>query len=593
MPSKLAISLLGPLRVTVDETPVSEFKYNKARALLAYLAAEARKPYTRAELCALLWPELPERAARRNLTQVLSSLRDALNGAEPETEWLLTSAESVELNPEAALSVDVHQFNILLMEADRHAHRSWRTCGECAERLRQAAALYRGDFLHQMAVADSAPFEEWALLARERLRQRAMSALERLAQRAEWCGHYSEGVEYARRLVELDDLREASQRELLRLLALNGQPAAAEAQYEQLRRLLRQELSVAPEAETAKLAEQIHSGQAEALSRYAAPPVSGPLPSNPLIGRTAELHALTQRLRSPQVRALSLIGPPGLGKTRLALEAAHALRYDFEDGVYFVELAPVAEASHMASTLASALGVKEQSGRTLAEAVMAYLKPHNILLVLDNFEHVLEAAGFIAELLAVCPAVKVLATSRAPLHIRAEQQQALGPLSEIAAAQLFAERVRALQPEFLVNESNRAAIAAVCARLDYLPLAIELIAVRARSLSPAELLQQLEHRLSALETGPRDMPERQRTLRGAIAWSYELLGAPEQRVFAYLGVFAGGGPLPAIQAVAGSEAGVLPALEALTQNSLVFTQTVAGETRFILLDTIREYALEQ
>jgi predicted ATPase/DNA-binding SARP family transcriptional activator len=589
----LSISLLGPLQVARGGALLGDFKYNKARALLAYLALAGGAAQSRAELCALLWPELPERAARRNLTQVLTALRDALAEGAARPAPLLINTESVQLNPEVAVQVDAVRFGALLDTAERHAHRNWHTCSACADRLREALALYRGDFASQLVVADSAPFEEWALLWRERLRQRAMSALERLAQRAEWCEAYAQAVEYARRLVELDSLREGSQRELMRLLALDGQTSAAEAQYEQARRLLETELSVEPEAETQRLHAQIRAGRPDQLRRYAAPLVNGPLPPNALIGREAELNTVCERLRSPEVRALNVSGPPGLGKTRLALEAAHALRYDFEDGVHVVELAPVAEAALVAATLANVLGVEEQPGRPLPETIVARLKSQQALLVLDNFEHVLDAAGFIADLLAVCPAVKVLATSRAPLLIRAEQQHALTPLSETDSLQLFAERVRARQPAFALTETNRPVVAALCARVDYLPLAIELIAVRAQSLSPEELLQQLEHRLSALESGPRDVPERQRTLRGALAWSYELLRADEQHVFARLGVFAGGCTLDAARAVAGEGVDVLPALEALTRASLAFTQTVAGETRFLLLETIREFALEQ
>jgi predicted ATPase/DNA-binding SARP family transcriptional activator len=589
----LAISLLGPLRVVRDGAPVSDFKYNKARALLAYLAVEAGTPRSRAEVCALLWPNLAEKPARRNLTQVLTALRDAFGEDPAAPAWLLTSTDSVQLNSTVGLHVDVAGFGALLDASETHPHHSWHTCHTCAERLREALALYRGDFLSQVYVADSAPFEEWALLWRERLRQRAMSALERLAHRAEWCGRYAQGVEHARRLVELDPLREAGHRELMRLLALDGQSAAAQAQYEHLRRVLADELGVEPEAETVTLHASVRAGQRDALRRYAAPPVNGPVPPNALIGRAAELETVAAQLRANDIRALTLIGAPGLGKTRLALEAAHALRFDFEDGVHVVELAPVAEAGHVASTLASVLGIKEQAGKPLPVTIIAHLKSRHALLVLDNFEHVLEAAGFIADLLAACPAVKVLVTSRAPLLIRAEQQHALAPLAESDSIQLFEERVRALQPAFTLNDANRAVVAALCARVDYLPLAIELIAVRARSLSPAELLQQLEHRLSALESGPRDIPERQRTLRSAIAWSYELVRPEEQHVFAHLGAFAGSGTLQAIRAVAGDGVDVLAALEALTQASLIFTQPVAGETRFALLETIREFALEQ
>jgi predicted ATPase/DNA-binding SARP family transcriptional activator len=589
----LRIALLGPLQVTLDGAPVTGFEYTKVRALLAYLAAGAGRSQTRAELCALLWPDLPEPTARRNLTQAFTALRRALREAGSDAPWLLIEGESAQLDPTAGLDVDTRRFEALLAEAERHPHRSWHTCSPCADRLRAAVALYRGDFLGQLFVADSAPFEEWALLWRERLRQRVFSALERLAQNAEWRDDYGAAVAFVRRQVELDPLREAGHRELMRLLALDGQRAAAGAQYEFLQRTLRAELGVEPEAETALLHERIRAGQPGTLRRYAAPPVNGPEPPNPLVGREEALQAVYDRLRDSGVRALTVTGMPGIGKTRLALQAAHSLRYEFEDGVHFVDLALVAEAASVAPAIVQALGVKERTGQTPAAALAAWLKPAHVLLVLDNFEHLLDAAALVAELLAAAPAVKALITSRAPLRIRAEQQYALAPLAEAEAVQLFVERARAARPTFALTAEAEAAVAALCAQLDYLPLAIELIAVRAKTFSLDDLCRQLAQPLDALAHGARDLPDRHRTLRDAIYWSFDRLSLDEQRVFAHLGVFAGGATAEAAQAVLGTAPPALPALEALVEASLVQAHLVAGETRFTLLKTIREFALEQ
>jgi predicted ATPase/DNA-binding SARP family transcriptional activator/Tfp pilus assembly protein PilF len=582
------------LEVRLDGQPVSRFEYNKVRALLVYLAVEASYPHTRASLCALLWPDLPERVARQNLSQALTRLRHALGDIDAPTPLLLVTTDTVQLNPEAAGEVDATRFVSLIEGSEAHAHHNWRTCTPCAERLREAVTLYRGDFLARFYLSDNAPFEEWALLLREQLRQRALAALERLAQYAEWRGQYEQAVDYARRQVTLEPLREGSQHELMRLLALSGQRSAALSQYEALCRTLDAELGAAPEAKTTALHAAIQSNADEAamLRRLQPPPSHLPTPPTRLIGRAVEVHKICDRLWT-DVRALTVTGPPGIGKTRLALEVAHRLRFDFEDGVHFVELALLDGAHLVPAAIAQILDVKEQAGKTLAATLAAYLRDKYLLLVLDNFEHVLGAASFVAELLAACPELKVLLTSRAPLRIRAEQQILLTPLDAAEAVQLFVERARMVHPGFTITTENETDIAALCRQVDHLPLGIELIAVRVKTLSPADVLNQVDQRLEALANGSRDLPERHRTLRHAIAWSYNRLSADEQQVFAHLGVFAGGCTAEAAQAVVGEKLSVLPMLEALHESSLVQVQSAAGETRFSLLETLREFALEQ
>jgi DNA-binding SARP family transcriptional activator len=193
----LSIAVLGPLLVRLDGELVTGFEYNKVRALLAYLAVEPGQPHARAHLCDLLWTDLPEKTARRNLTQALTALRRVLGDGGDAPSWLLADSEAVQLNPAAPVEVDARRFTRLLGEAERHAHRGWHTCRPCASRLDAALGLYRGDFLSQLVVADSAPFEEWALLWRERLRQRVFSVLERLSQYAEWRGVYGAAAAFA------------------------------------------------------------------------------------------------------------------------------------------------------------------------------------------------------------------------------------------------------------------------------------------------------------------------------------------------------------------------------------------------------------
>lgn len=587
--SEISVNLLGPFEARLDGEPLTRFPYAKVRGLLAYLALESQRPQSRATLAALLWPDQPERTARASLSQALTSLR-ALLGDKPDAPpALLTEADAVQLNPHWTVTVDVAQFLALLRVCDAHAHHSWRTCSPCAERQRQAAALYRGNFLAELSIADSSAFEEWAGLQREPLQQRALSALGRLADWAEWRGQYAHAIEAVRRQVALDPYQERGQRQLIRLLALNGELAAAQAQYRSLEALLAREIDARPEEATAHLHAQIRQGNLAGLRRE--PPFAVPGAPSPLVGRAADLEMVCALLQDG-VRGLTLTGTAGVGKTRLALEAAQRLRFEFEEGVTFVALAPLQEAGRVGEAIANALEIQEKPGRSALETLRTHLRNRHLLLVLDNFEHVAAAAPLVAQLLEACPGLKVLATSRQRLNLRGERQLPLQPLVEAEAMQLFQDRLRAAGGS-LAGDSDRAHYREICRRLDGLPLAIELFAARARRLSPAEMLRQLEQPLQALTSGPRDAPERHQALRSALQWSFDLLDAEEQQVFTCLGVFVGGFTAEAAQVVVGVSPAVAPRLEALCEANLALAQAGAGETRYSFLETLREFALER
>ena len=589
---RMTICLLGPFAVTVDGAPVTGFAYAKVRALLAYLALERQRSHTRSELATLLWPDQSERAARGSLSNALTTLRNALGDKSAARPVLLSDVQTVQLDPDCTVELDVTQFRAVLRKSEAHAHRSWRTCGGCAERLREALSLYRGEFLADLSIPDSALFEEWAALHREQLVQHALTVLERLVERAQWRGADAEASAHAQRLVAMEPLLEAHQRACMRLLALNGETAAALARYRQLKALLARELAVEPEDATTALYDQIRRGDTASLQLPHSPFVV-PLPPTPLVGRVDERRVVCTRLQDGNGRLLTITGAGGIGKTRLAIEAAHALRYDVEDGIYMVELAPLNDASLMADTIARVLGVQERPRHSIGETLQEHLRHKQLLLILDNFEHVVAAAPLVSELLAGCPALRVLVTSRVPLQIRAEQQYILEPLDAAAAVQLFVGRAHAAGAALAADAVTTALYPAICRRLDCLPLAIELIAVRARTRSPRELLLQLEQPLEATARGPHDAPARHQSLRHAIQWSYDLLDAEHQRVFRHLGVFAGGCSAEAANAVTGSTSDVLPLLETLVQVSLLQQQLGADETRFMMLETIGEYALEQ
>lgn len=606
----LSISLFGRFEARLEAVPLGGFDYNKVRALLAYLAIENKQPHTRAALCVLLWPDLGENAARQNLSQALTRLRQVLGDKQASLPFILATTDTVQLNPAAAWEVDVNAFSTLITTAERHAHRGWHLCTPCATKLQAAVRWYQGDFLAHFYLSDSDPFEEWALPLRQRLRLRMLSTLERLVRYAEWRGDFTQGIEAAQRQVELEPFRDHVHRELMRLLALSGQHHAALLHYDHLAELLERELGAEPEPETIALYHQIRSDPiAPALHHTFPPPSSIPAAPTILVGRERDVHAICEQLtgafQTPAPRLLTITGAPGMGKTRLALEIAHHLRFDFENGVHWIELAPVGDANQVPTAIANALGIKEQPRRPLEETLADHLTSHHRLLVLDNFEHLLEAASFVAMLLRTCPTLSLLITSRAPLRLRAEVQYALEPLGLPAldagidhaatteAVQLFAHRVRAIHPDWMLTAETIPAVAALCRRMDGLPLAIELIAPRLKSLSALEILHQFESPLNAAPPGPRDMPVRHRTLRNAIQWSYERLTPDEQLIFTHLGLFPGGCTVESIQAVVGDSVTVMPLLEALHDTSLLHTRRADRHTHFYQLETIGAFAREQ
>jgi predicted ATPase len=339
-------------------------------------------------------------------------------------------------------------------------------------------------------------------------------------------------------------------------------------------------------------------------------PTNLPIPSTPLINREKEFKTLREMLLRDDVRLVTLTGSGGTGKTRLALEVASTVIKEFPHGAFFVSLVPVTEPNLVPSAIVSTLGIMEKVGKPIEETLKDYLREKRVLLLLDNFEHVIAAASVATVLLLECPRLKILVTSRAPLRVRGEHELPVPPLAvpnltrmpkaeeviAYAAVELFVQRAQAIRADFSVTTDNARTVSEICARLDGLPLALELAAARIRVLSPQALLLRLQKRLELLTGGPRDLPARQQTLRSTIRWSYDLLEEEDKIFFRRFSVFAGSFSLEAAEAICAtvrtSGEKTLDQLSRLVEKSLLLSETIDGALRFRMLETIREFAFE-
>ncbi len=596
MARECRLRMWGPVQLERDGHPLAGLESRKALALLCYIVSEAR-PITRAHLVDLFWGEQPEERGRGNLRRVLHNLATVLPG------WLVTTRDTVQFDPSGDVWVDTLTFAALVKHGTPAA-------------LADAVALARGDFLAGLDVDGCPEFEAWQVVAREHWRQRLVDALQRLAALHAQRQEYEAAQAYAHQLIALDPWREEAHRLLMRLLALSGQRSAALAQYETCRRLLAEELGVAPSTETTALYDQIRRGALGPAPTRAMPPHNLPTSMTELLGRESDLDTITGLVSGPTSRLVTLVGPGGVGKTRLALAAAQRLLtasesddgHPFPDGVFFVALDAVTAPSLVAPAIAQALGVRVTDGLLSLVRLKSYLRAKRLLLVLDNFEQVAAAAPQIADLLHSSPGLKVIVTSRTPLRLYGEHEFAVAPLAlpdldnlppltalvSLPIVRLFLQRARAVRPDFTFDAAEARAVAEICVRLDGLPLAVELAAARLRSLTPPQVLAGLASRLTLLTDGPIDHPARLQALRNTIAWSDDLLDEADRVAFHRLAVFSGGFTLAAAQAILIHVSALAARLASQVDKSLIQIVDGVGEaTRYTMLATIREYALER
>lgn len=574
---KLEICLFGGLRVVVNDEPITSFMSAKAPALLAYLAVSGRVQ-RRDDLAALLWGEMAEADAKNNLRQVLTNLRRFVG------PWLLITRETVEMNPATPYCLDVTLFDAQLAMATHAAH-------ERTARWETATALYTGDFLAGFFVRDAPTFEEWMLAQRAHYRERVLYILHSLTQAHLDQGGYEQAIGGATRLLALDEWREEAHCQLMLALARSGQRAAALAQYKRCRQILDAELGVAPAADTTALYERIRSA-------LAAPRHNLPAALTGFVGRTAELAAIRRLLVAPETRLLTILGPGGIGKTRLALEVAAACEPTFLNGVWLVSLAAVQrhDADGLVLALADALGCT-LAGPTHPKAqLLTFLQQRELLLLLDNMETMTESVAWLSEMLAKAPDVTILATSRERLNLQAEQVYPLdglpvpaAPTAERAAGaaiELFVQCARRVQPDFALTAAEARPVTQICRAVQGLPLGIELAAAWVHQLSCAEIAAEIERGLDFLATTRHDVPPRQRTLRALFDWSWRRLSHDEQALFAQLAVFHGPFTREAAMQITHAR---FPVLAALVNQSLLWRRG----TTYQLHEVMRHFATEK
>jgi DNA-binding SARP family transcriptional activator/predicted ATPase len=597
---QLVISLLGPAQVLTDGGRVAAFNYHKARALLAYLAVEADRAHTRDTLAGLLWPDLSHDAARVNLRQSLADVRQAIGDATASPPFLQITRDAVQFNVGSAATLDVAAFNELVAATTTHSHRHIDRCPSCAARLEAAVALYRGEFLAELSVADGVPFEEWAVMQRERLHRSALDALTHLAGYYERRGMLQHMRCMLMRILELDPWREEVHRTLMEVLARSGQRSAALHQYEICRRTLAHELDVAPDAQTTALYLRIRDGslplEAEVMPR-AWPGASLPQPPTPLVGREEELAQLDELLANRAHRLITVHGPGGIGKTRLALAAGVQQAHVFEHGVVFVPLETVTSVDFLAPAILAALDIPAQGQRPPFEQLRTYLHPRELLLILDNFEHLVAGAGLLVELLQRAPGLTVLVTSQVRLAVQAESlfqvhglrcpPAAVANLHQFSAASLLLQRIQPTQGRPVLNAADTQAVVTICHLMGGVPLALVLAAAAVRDRSLPEVAAALTQDLRILEAPWSDTPARHANIWAVLEYAWRLLSSDEYHVFSRLAVLRGGFQADAAFEIAGA---TLPVLRALIDKSLL--QREPGG-RYTMHNLVRPFAAEK
>ncbi|MFO7537707.1 MAG: tetratricopeptide repeat protein, partial [Chloroflexota bacterium] len=540
-----------------------------------------------------------DRQARSNLRLSLHRLRQTLDKASPDlsVSLLTITRTTVQWQP-AVAQVDHSQLLHTLTAVAAHDHTQLESCPTCLPQLETAAALLQGDLLAGFAVDNSLPFAEWLLVQREFIHQQGLRLFGMLATAYEQCGRYDNAYSYAQRQLALEPWYEAAHRQAMQALARQGERDRALAQYAHCRDMLWKELGVEPVPETAVLAQQIHDGTLS-IRPVTAPLRHFPTFLTPFVGRSTELEKIMAQLRQGDGRLLTLLGPGGVGKSRLAVQAAHHLAAQTSnlDGLYFVPLADLDEAPLALTAIAAALDITLEAENPRRQ-LLAALSRRQLLLLLDNLEHLPGIGDLVADILTAAPGVQILATSREPLHLQVES---LLPVSGLAyprqsnadplqfdAVKLFVQSARQMKPDFTLTEADRTAVCRLCHLVDGLPLALELAAAWVRLLDCPAILRETERSLTFLAAPWRDAPTRHQSLQAIFNQTWTMLPAHLQQLLAQLAAFPADFDLTAVQTI-------IPAASMLDVAALLDKSLLrrAAHNRFALHPLLKQFAAAQ
>lgn len=588
---RLSVTLFGGFHAELNNEPIHDFRTNRARCLLAYLAMENGRVHTRERLAAFLWPESAPADALRNLRQVIYALRGALG--EGAAALLYVNRTEVQLAGAPLATCDVTRFRRHLADGA----------------LSEAVDLYRGDLLAGLDTG-SASLEAWLATERERCHGQVLDALETLAERALAAGDWDRARHFAQRQLAIEAWREVAYGQLMHASAMAGDRSAALAQFDTCRQILAAELGVPPGAALTQLHAQIQSGVLQAGNAHAAvvnpAPVRHNLPprDDPLFGRDADIERIAGLLARTDCRLVTIAGPGGIGKTRLGRALAwHFVDQDvFEDGVYFVDVTAIRERAPLLAALAEPLTMPAYDRRPLEAQIADHLAGKSLLFVIDNFEQVIGQAGVLADLLATVPTLKLLVTSRRALDLHEEWHVPIDGLAcpeedplpgdenrllVYPSVAMFADRGSRARPGFVLG-ADAAGAARICRLVAGLPLAIELAAAQLAHDSVAAVAAAIEANMAALAVDAPTMPARHRSLRALMDQTWQELGHAERTRLAQLSIFAGGFTLPAAKAVSGLDG---PALDDFIRASLV--RYHPERQRYSLHELLRQYAADR